>query len=267
MENNENFVTEEVTENTEQTAEENEKNAENQTEKPPKIYTEEEFNAKLDEVLGKKLARREAKLRREYEKKYAEKEAVQEDEAENDATNKPSDLSSDSYQDADSPLPKESVWSEEELEILAKAKAKEIIGSGFEKVVDEVDRLTSIGIPNMTAREKALFEALANYRQAIEISKKLSNLGISEDICKREDFLKFAIKFNPGTPPLDIYDIYAKTQQKEEPKTMGSMKNNTSDDGTVKDFYTREEALSFTKEDFDKNPALFSAVEQSMQKW
>ena len=28
-----------------------------------------------------------------------------------------------------------------------------------------------------------------------------------------------------------------------------------------------EEASKFTKEDFDKNPALFKAVEKSMQKW
>ena len=48
---------------------------------------------------------------------------------------------------------------------------------------------------------------------------------------------------------------------------MGSMKNSTSDDGTVKDFYTRDEALKFTKKDFDRNPALFKAVEQSMLKW
>jgi hypothetical protein len=48
---------------------------------------------------------------------------------------------------------------------------------------------------------------------------------------------------------------------------MGSMTNKTSEDGTVKDFYTRDEALQFTKKDFDKNPALFKAVEKSMLKW
>jgi hypothetical protein len=47
---------------------------------------------------------------------------------------------------------------------------------------------------------------------------------------------------------------------------MGSMKNTTKED-TVKEFYTRDEALKFTKEDFDKNPALFKAVENSMYKW
>ena len=55
MENNENLVPVEGAENVEQT-----------TEQTPK-YTEAEFNAKLDEVIGKKIARKEAKIRKEYE--------------------------------------------------------------------------------------------------------------------------------------------------------------------------------------------------------
>ena len=73
--------------------------------------------------------------------------------------------------------------------------------------------------------------------------------------------------FTPDTPIAKIYEIYTKTQPKKDIKTMGSMKNSTSDEGTVKDFYTRDEALKFTKKDFDKNPALFKAVQASMQKW
>ena len=48
---------------------------------------------------------------------------------------------------------------------------------------------------------------------------------------------------------------------------MGSLKNTTQKDSGVKDFYTRDEALKFTKEDFDKNPELFKAVEKSMLRW
>ena len=73
--------------------------------------------------------------------------------------------------------------------------------------------------------------------------------------------------FNSDTPIEKVYETFAKTQPKKEFKTIGSMKNSTSDDGTVKDFYTRDEALQFTKKDFDKNPALYKAVEASMQKW
>ena len=45
------------------------------------------------------------------------------------------------------------------------------------------------------------------------------------------------------------------------------MKNTDSSDNGVKDFYTVDEARKFTKEDYDKNPALFAAVERSMTKW
>jgi hypothetical protein len=45
------------------------------------------------------------------------------------------------------------------------------------------------------------------------------------------------------------------------------MKHSAPPDTGVKDFYSYEEAKKFTKADFDKNPALFAAVERSMQKW
>jgi hypothetical protein len=48
---------------------------------------------------------------------------------------------------------------------------------------------------------------------------------------------------------------------------MGSMKNTTAGNAAVKDFYSYEEAVKFTKSDFDKNPELLKAVEASMSKW
>ena len=38
-------------------------------------------------------------------------------------------------------------------------------------------------------------------------------------------------------------------------------------DNGVKEFYTYDEAIKFTKADFDKNPELYKAVENSMSKW
>ena len=55
MENNENFVTEQVAENVEQT-----------TEQIPKMYTQEQ----VDDIVGKRIARNTAKIRREYDRKY-----------------------------------------------------------------------------------------------------------------------------------------------------------------------------------------------------
>ena len=61
--------------------------------------------------------------------------------------------------------------------------------------------------------------------------------------------------------------MYSKFKPKPEVETIGSMKNTASTDTGVKDFYTRDEALKFTRKDFDKNPELFKAVERSMLKW
>jgi hypothetical protein len=95
----------------------------------------------------------------------------------------------------------------------------------------------------------------------------LSKIGVTEDVYNSKEFQDFAGKFNSSTPIADIWNIYNKTLPKKEIQPMGSMTNKTSEDGTVKDFYTRDEALQFSKKDFDKNPALFKAVQESMTKW
>jgi hypothetical protein len=61
MENNENFVTEQVTENVEQT-----------TEQTPKMYTQDD----VDAIVGKAKARVKAKMEKENQRKYGELEAV-----------------------------------------------------------------------------------------------------------------------------------------------------------------------------------------------
>ena len=93
------------------------------------------------------------------------------------------------------------------------------------------------------------------------------HLDVTKEVYESKEFMDFAGKFAPTTPIRDIYDIYQKTQPKKEIKPMGSMKNNGSVDNGVKDFYSFEEAKKFTKKDFDKNPALYAAVQKSMTKW
>ena len=257
MENMEkNLVTEEVAENVEQT-----------TEQTEKTYTEAEFNAKLDEVLGKKIARREAKIRKEYDRKYGDLVDTLKAGTGKQDVGEITDSLTKFYQSKGIKIPQKTDYSAKDLEVLARAEAEEIIRSGFEEVVEEVDRLTELGASNMTAREKAVFKVLAEHRQNAERSQELSKIGVTEDVINSQEFKDFQSKFNPNTPISDIYDIYQKTKPKKEFKTMGSMKNSTSEDGTVKDFYTRDEALQFTKKDFDKNPALYKAVEASMLKW
>jgi hypothetical protein len=47
---------------------------------------------------------------------------------------------------------------------------------------------------------------------------------------------------------------------------MGSMKN-TSKDDAVKDFYTPDEARSFSRKYLDEHPEVVKAIESSMTKW
>lgn len=255
MENNENLVTEQVTENVEQT-----------TEETPK-YTEAQFNAKLDEVLGKKIARKEAKIRKEYERKYGDLENVLKAGTGKESVEEVTDSFRQFYEQKGVRIAPRSDYSDRDIELLAERDAKDIIDSGFDEVVEEVDRLAEKGAANMTAREKVLFKALAEHRNNTERGKELTKLGVTENVYNSQEFKDFSAKFSATTPIREIYDIYQKTQPKKEIKTMGSMKNATSEDGTVKDFYSYEEATKFSKKDFDKNPALYEAVRKSMTKW
>lgn len=249
----------EVSENVEGTA--TEETVEQVT--PVKTYTDEEVN----QIVGKKLARREAKIRKEYEKKYGELESVLKAGTGKENVEEMTSTFRDFYERKGVEMPKKPSYTDRDIEILAGAEADEIIGYGFDEVVEEVDRLADLGLENMSPREKAVFKRLAEYRQSTEKGRELAKIGVTEDVYNSKEFKDFSAKFSSNTPMKEIYEIYNKMQPKKEVHTMGSMKNNTSDNGTVKDFYTRDEALKFTKKDFDKNPALFKAVEKSMLKW
>ena len=247
----------------EQTAE----NVEITTEETPKTYTEAEFNAKLDEVLGKKIARREAKIRKEYERKYGGLEEVLKAGTGKESVEEITDTFTQFYKGKGVHIPEKPAYSAKDIDVLARADADEIIRGGLEDVVEETDRLADIGVENMTAREKAVFKVLAEHRQSAERSKELTAIGVTEDVYNSKEFKDFAGKFNSNTSIKDIYEIYAKTLPKKDIKPMGSMKTTPVADSGVKEFYTRDEALKFTKADFDKNPALFEAVERSSYKW
>jgi hypothetical protein len=82
-----------------------------------------------------------------------------------------------------------------------------------------------------------------------------------------KEFIEFAKDLNQNLSIKDQYEKYLKYRPKPKVEPMGSMKGTTEKSNEVKDFYTREEAMQFTKEDFDKNPKLYEAVEKSMHKW
>lgn len=254
---NENLVSND-TENVEPTTEES------QVETPvEKTYTEAEVNA----IVGKKLARNSAKIRKEYDKKYGDLESVLRAGTGKESVEEITDTFADFYKSKGIKLAEKPNYTEKDIDVLAKADADEIIGYGFDEVVEEVDRLTKLGFENMSARDKAYFKVLAEHRQNTERKNELSKIGVTDEEYNSKEFQDFASMFKADVSIAEIYKQYNKTKPKKEIKPMGSMTNKTSEDGTVKDFYTRDEALQFTKADFDKNPALFKAVQESMLKW
>lgn len=254
MNENETLVAENVAENAENTAEQT---------PAVKTYSQEE----VDAIVGKAKARTRAKIEKDYQRKYGELETVVLTGMGKKSVEEATESLKDFYTQKGVQMPSVPQYSDRDIEVLARAEAEEIINSGFDEVVEEVDRLTELGVTNMTAKEKAVFKTLAEHRSQTEKGRELSALGVTEDVYNSADFKAFAGKFNPSTPIRDIYEIYAKTQPKKEVKTMGSMKNTAGDSGGVKDFYSYEEAKQFTKKDFDKNPALYKAVQASMLKW
>jgi len=275
FEENENLVEEETTENVEeQTTEENvqdvqEESTENvdnteeveEEQEKPITFTKDEVN----EIVAKKSARIEAKLRREYEKKYGRAENVLK-----------AGLQKDNLEDAVSEL--ETYYKNEgvniptynpdfnryDMEAGAEKEANSIIDSGYEDVVEEVDRLANIGVDNMTPREKIVFKKLAEYRQVEERKQELSSIGVKADVIDSNEFKEFANQFNSNTSMKKVYELYTKTLPKEPVEKIGSMKNgNTQEEKT---YYTPDEVDKLTSEELD-DPVIFKRVHESMQKW
>lgn len=274
LEQNVNPVTEEEVVDTPETGTEN---VEQTTEQTPRTYTEEEFeaelnarvNKKLDEVLPGKIARRENKIRKEYERKYGEFESVIRTGTgkQNESIEEITGGLRQFYGKKGVKFPEQPNYSDQDIAVLAKADAEDIIRGGYDEVVEEVERLAKVGVANMTQREKAVFKTLAEHRIAAERGIELSKIGVTEDVYNSKEFTDFAGQFTSNVPITKVYEIYKSTQPKKNIKPMGSMKATAPEDNGVKDFYTFEEASKFTKKDFDNNPALFQKVQESMRKW
>lgn len=276
---NEIFVADEVTENVEELATEelvegekveeevaeSENSIEETIEETPKaIYTEEDFNKKLDEVLAKKIARKEAKLRREYEEKYAAdlelanitKQGIGEEDTET-AVSKMSEF----YKEKGitiNPYQRES--SSKEQEILARAYADEIIESGYDDIVEEVDRLAEIGFDNMSPVEKIMFNRLASERTNQEAIKYLASKGVGKELLDETEFKEFSNKY-PNLSLKEKYELYEMIKPKKEVRQIGSMKNDTPN--KIKDYYTIDEINRLTEDELD-DPQIWEAVRKSM---
>lgn len=266
MNNNEELVTN-VTENVEATTEET------SVVEPTieKVYTEDDFNNKLDEVLAKKIARKEAKIRKEYEKKYGKLESVL-----RAGTGSEGDIEemADTFDQFYTQnvkgykSPTEPTYSNKDLEILARVEADEMIETyDFSELEEEANRLADIGIDNMTAREKLVFTRIGDHLMQEKSRKELASIGVTDKVLNDAEYVEFKKNLNPNMSEKDKYEMYKKYRPKPEVEPIGSMKGTVAKDTAVKDFYTKEEAMQFTKADFDKNPELYKAVENSMLKW
>ncbi len=255
MEENKNLVTEEVTENVETTTEE--------IKETPKMYSQEE----VDAIVGKAKARATAKVDRKYKQKYGDLESVLKAGTGKESVEEITDSFTEFYGQKGIKINRNPGYSDKEIEVLAKADTNDIIEAGDDEVVEEIDRLSKIGFENMTAREKASFRMLMEHHNNTKEQNELAKIGVTEEEANSKEFQEFKKKFNSSTPIAEIYGIYAKTKPKKEIKPMGSLKNTPTDNTGVKDFYSFEEAKKFTKADFDKSPALYKAVCNSMQKW
>lgn len=256
MENNENFVATEVTENVETAT--TEENAGNQVETiPEKTYTQ----AELDDIVGKRLARKEAKLRKEYDRKYGNLTDVLKAGTGKESVEEMTDTFAKFYESKGIQIRREPNYTDKDIEVLANAEANEVIRAGYEEVVDETDRLAALGVDNMTAKEKAMFKVLAEHRQKTEQQTELAKIGVTEDVYNSKEFQDFAKQFNSSTPIADIFNIYNKMQPKKDIKPMGSMRNTATNE--VKDFYSAEEISRMTEDDL-RNPDVWNAVRRSM---
>lgn len=251
MENNENLVTEQVTEKVEQT-----------TEQTPKTYTQEE----VDALMGKRTSRLEAKIRREYDQEYGGLMDVLRAGTGKQTVGEITESFREHYTNNGVTLPTKPTFSDSDIATLAEKDAAEFINAGNDDVADEIARLEKLGADKMTDREKMVYQTLTQHRQNADREAELAKLGVPEEVYRSEEFLNFAKNFVSSIPITDVYDIYRKTHTKET-KPMGSMKSTGGSDTGVKDYYSFEEASKFTRADFEKNPALLKAVEKSMPKW
>lgn len=230
-----------------------------------KTFTQEE----VDKMIQKRLARKE----REYQKelsKYKNVESVLNAGLGTESIDEADTKLREFYreQGVELPSPVKPGLSDDELQYLGQKDANDILELGLEEAETEANRLAQKGYQNLNPREEAEFNKLAQTLTYEKQKKELKSIGADIKILESKEFQDFKNQFNVGTDIKNIYNLYSKTSHQKETKNIekiGSMKNNPSNE--IKDFYTYEESLKFTREDFDKNPELFKAVENSMTKW
>ena len=256
MEDNKNFV-ENSTENVETTATEEIVGVQEEIKPVEKTFTQSEVN----EIVKGAKARAKAQIRKEYDRKYGNLEEVLRAGTGKESVEEMTDTFTKFYESKGIKISPKPNYTAKDIEVLATAEANEVIRMGYDEVVEEVDRLASLGVENMTPRDKAYFKALAEHRHTTERQNELAKIGVTDEEYNSKEFQDFAKQFNTSTPIADIFNIYHKMQPKKEIKPMGSMKNTVTNE--AKDFYSAEEISRLSEDDL-RNPDVWNAVRRSM---
>lgn len=263
-ENVEEQTTEEIVEGADVTTEEKESSTE-------KTYTEADIeklvNERVDMLMPSKIERVKSKIQRENAKKEEKFNRVEKilnaglgTDNLDDAISKLSDF----YNEQGVEIPKEPIYSEKQLMILAEAEAREIIDSGYDEIVLEVDRLASKGVKNMTELEKITFQKLAEARKHQESINELNKIGVSLEELDNKEYKEFSEKLNSNMSEKEKYEMYLKFKPKKEIKQIGSMKSGARSE--IKDYYTPDEVDKLTEDELN-NDEVWNNVRKSMSKW
>lgn len=271
MEENENLVAEEVTENAEDTtAEEDVEGIEltdtslegSKEKEEVKTYTQEE----LEEIVQRRLGRQKDKLERDYNKvlaKYKRTEEILNAGLGSSGIDDANEKLTTYYENEGVKIPKASEpgLSQRQIEILARAEADDIIQSGEAK--EELNRLLKIDVQDMTPEEKIIYKRL--YEKVSEDDRKadLVKQGIDLSILDDKKFQDFEKQFSKETKLSSVVEMYRKLNPEKQPEKIGSMKSNES--GKIKDYYTPEEIANLTEEELS-NPVIWEAVRKSQTK-
>lgn len=226
-----------------------------------------DYEKTFDEKFNKRWGREKSKIEQSYAKTNELVEVLKKGTQKDNID----DILAMSYETYNLEKPK-AESNNKDAEILGKYDAKEFLDTDdYSEIEFEANRLAEI--PNRTAREQATFMELANYLTLKKTEQKRLNEieenGLDKDVYKNAEFQNFLSKFRDDIPLKDVYAMYEMSKpKKEKPFTTGSLTGtNMEDKNAVKEFYTEEEAKQFTKKDFDKNPALWKAIQDSMAQW
>ena len=227
---------------------------------PVKTYTDEE----VDEIVKKKLYRQEQKLNREFNKQLSSYKRAEEvlnaglgtsniEEATDNLTN--------FYKEKGINIPEyKQTYNEFDLEAGAEKEARNIIDLGYEDITEETNRLASIGLDNMSKRDKIMFQILSKERERIEEEKEIASLGVSKEELEAKEFKEFSDKYS-SLSLKQKYELYSQLKPKKNENIMGSMKSGAT--SKVKDYYTMEEISKLTMDELN-DPVVWANVRKSM---